>query len=139
MAEDKTIDTTAINEILERAVAAPFNRKLDIRIKKAQRGSVELELDTHPDLANALGIVHGGVTATLCDSAMGFAAMTLGVHPVTVEMKLNYLSPGSIGERLIGKGKVIREGKTLIITEGEVFSGKNLIAKAVGTYFVQKS
>ncbi|NLZ54490.1 MAG: PaaI family thioesterase [Thermoanaerobacteraceae bacterium] len=135
----KTGDVSDFNEILSKAVQAPFNKKLDIKIINVQKGSVELELDTNRDLANGLGIVHGGVTASLCDSAMGFAAMTLGVFPVTVEMKLNFLSPGSIGDRLIAKGKIIKEGKTLIIADGEVYSGNKLIAKSLGTYFAQKT
>jgi len=137
MVIDKTGDAIVFNEILSRAVKAPFNKKLGIKMTKVQKGSVELELDTSRDLANGLGIVHGGVTASLCDSAMGFAAMTLGVFPVTVEMKLNFLSPGSIDERLIAKGKIIKEGKTLIIADGEVYNGGKLIAKSLGTYFIQ--
>ena len=138
MAMDKTGDAIVLNRILESAVQAPFNKKLDIKIVKVQRGSVDLELDTNPDLANGIGIVHGGVTASLCDSAMGFAVMTLGFFPLTVEMKLNYLLPGRIGDRLIAKGKIIKEGKSLMIVEGEIYSGEKLIVKGIGTYLAQK-
>lgn len=138
MVIDKTENVTDLNEFLSRAVQAPFNKKLGIKIIKVQKGMVELELATNRDLANGLGIVHGGVTASLCDSAMGFAAMTLGVFPVTVEMKLNFLSPGSIDDRLIAKGKIVKEGKALIIAEGEVYNGGKLIAKSLGTYFTRK-
>lgn len=137
MVFNKTEDATVFNEILERSVQAPFNKKLGIKIIKAKKGSVELELDPKPDLANGLGIVHGGVTASLCDSAMGFAVMTLGIVPVTVEMKLNYLSPGSIDQKLIAKGAVVKEGRTLIIAESQVYSGEKLVAKSLGTYFGQ--
>jgi len=139
MVIDKTENVTDLNEFLSRAVQAPFNKKLGIKIIKVQKGSVELELDTNPDLANGLGIVHGGVTASLCDSAMGFAAMTLGTLPVTVEMKLNFLLPGSIDKTLVAKGRIVKEGKALIIAEGEVYSGGKLIAKSLGTYFTRKS
>ena len=124
-------------EILNKAAQAPFGQKLGIKIIKAEKGYVELELDTNQDLANHIGIVHGGVTATLCDTAMGFAAMSVGVLPVTVEMKVNYLSPGSIGDKLIAKGKVVKEGQTLIVADGEVYDGETLIAKSLGTYFIQ--
>jgi len=135
MAVEKTCDFAHFNEILNKAEKAPFSKVLGIRILKAQKGYVELALDTKQDLANHIGILHGGVTASLCDSAMGFAVMTLGIVPVTVEMKLNYLAPGSIGHTLIAKGKVVKEGKTLIITDGEVYDGERLIAKSSGTYF----
>lgn len=139
MAIDKTEDVTLFNEILKKSMKAPFNEKLGIKLVKAERGRVILELDTKRDLANGIGIVHGGVTASLCDTAMGAAAMTLGINPVTVEMKLNFLSPGSIESVLVAEGRIVKEGQTLIISEGEVYNGDKLIAKSLGTYFVQKS
>jgi len=139
MVVDKTGNAIVDNDFLDKAFQSPFNKIMGIKITKVHRGSIELELETIPDFANGSGNVHGGVTATLCDSAMGFAAMTLGVSPVTVEMKLNYLLPGHIGDKLIAKGKVIREGKTLIIVDCEIYSREKLIAKGLGTYIVQKS
>lgn len=53
-------------------------------------------------------------------------------------MKLNYLLPGRIGDRLIAKGKIIKEGKSLMIVEGEIYSGEKLIVKGIGTYLAQK-
>lgn len=139
MAIDKTEDITLINDILKESVKAPFNEKLGVKLIEAQKGRAVLELDAKQGLTNGLGIIHGGVTASLCDNAMGFAAMTLGIIPVTVEMKLNFLSPGSIEGTLVAKGRIVKEGRTLIIGEGEVYNGDKLIAKSLGTYFAQKS
>ena len=63
--------------------------------------------------------------------------MTLGINPVTVEMKLNYLAPGSVDGKLIAKGKVVKAGRTLVISEGEVYHKDKLIAKSLGTYYVK--
>jgi acyl-coenzyme A thioesterase PaaI-like protein len=42
---------------------------------------------------------------------------TAGLHPITVELTVNYISRPSIGERLTVEGLMIHRGKTIILTE----------------------
>jgi len=66
--------------------------------------------------------VHAGIVAALVDTAGGFAGFTLfpaDSSVLTVEFKLNLLAPAT-GERLIAEGFVIKPGRTLAITRGEV-------------------
>lgn len=73
---------------------------------------------------NPIGLVHGGVAATLLDSAMGCAVHTTlpaGVGYTTLEIKVNYvrpLSPDS-GE-LRCEGRLIHRGRTTATAEGRV-------------------
>ncbi|MBI3910564.1 MAG: PaaI family thioesterase [Armatimonadetes bacterium] len=60
-----------------------------------------------------VGIVHGGIVATLLDEAMAYAAISLGRWTVTAEMTVRYLKPARIGERLILTGEVIRNTSRL--------------------------
>jgi acyl-coenzyme A thioesterase PaaI-like protein len=56
------------------------------------------------------------------DSACGFAAFTLmpvGSGVLTVEYKVNFLSPAK-GERFLAVGCVIKPGRTLTVCNGEV-------------------
>jgi len=73
------------------------------------------------------GFVHGGVVGMIADSAAGYAAMTVvpeTASVLTVEFKMNLVAPAD-GEKLIARGKVVRPGKTLIITQAEVFAVKD--------------
>ena len=73
------------------------------------------------------GFVHGGVVGMIADSAAGYAAMTVvpeSASVLTVEFKMNLVAPAD-GEKLIARGKVVRPGKTLIITQAEVFAVKD--------------
>ena len=83
------------------------------------------------------GVVHGGVTATLADVAMGHGAAppVNGLQQcVTVESKINYLAPAR-GDRLIAEAKVIKRGLKIIVMEARVRTGdRKLVAVAVGTY-----
>ena len=67
-------------------VNCPFNNKLGIKVIEAEKGRAVIELEVNKDLSNNYGIIHGGVTASLCDTAMGATVMTLGINPMTDEM-----------------------------------------------------
>ena len=68
------------------------------------------------------GYVHAGIIGAIVDTAGGYAGYTLfpeDASVLTVEFKLNLLAPAA-GERLVAEGRVIKPGRTLAITQGEV-------------------
>jgi uncharacterized protein (TIGR00369 family) len=94
------------------------------RIVHIAPGEVDIAVEHAPVLTQQHGFFHGGVTAALADSACGYAAFTLfeaGAGILTVEFKLNFLSPAA-GERLIARGRVEKPGRTLTVCRGEVFA-----------------
>jgi len=90
-------------------------------------GIVEIRLPFSPGLTQQHGFIHAGAVASIIDSAGGYAAFSLfeaGDGVLTVEFKLNLLSPAA-GEVLIARGQVVRPGRTLTVTTGEVVAVKN--------------
>jgi uncharacterized protein (TIGR00369 family) len=89
-------------------------------------------------LTQSAGVAHGGVAASLIDSAVGLALCTL-IEPeqliTTVEMKLNYLSPVPLGT-LKARGKIIHRGKRIAVGEAEARVRKTLVAKGLVTYAI---
>jgi uncharacterized protein (TIGR00369 family) len=85
------------------------------------------------------GFVHAGVMATMADHTAGYASFSL-VPPdqriLTVEYKINFLSPAS-GDYLECRSRVVQQGRTLLVTESEVYAVKaekeDLVAKALLT------
>jgi acyl-coenzyme A thioesterase PaaI-like protein len=92
----------------------------------------EVTLDTGPEHEVGSGFVHFAVLATVAEVAAAGAA---GMSVVPAQISLSLLSPAKSGH-LVGKGKVIRRGKRLIVAEGEVFREDALVAKAVVTFAV---
>ena len=92
-----------------------------------EHGLTEIHLPHWSGVEQQHGFVHGGVVGMIADSAAGYAAMTM-VSPaasvLTVEYKMNLVAPAD-GEKLIARGKVVRPGRTLIITQAEVFAVKD--------------
>jgi len=100
---------------------------LGARLGRLRPGEVEIEVSFAPGLSQQHGFFHAGVTSTLADSAGGYAAYSLfpaAASVLTVEFKINLLAPAD-GERLSAVGRVVKLGRTLTITEAEVFVVKS--------------
>ena len=86
-------------------------------------GYVEVHLPFRDDLTQQKGFVHGGILGMIADTACGYSAFSLmpaGCSLVTVEYKINILSPGR--GSLVAKGQVIKPGRTLTIARAEVYA-----------------
>ena len=90
-------------------------------------GLTEIHLPHWAGVEQQHGFVHDGVVGMIADSAAGYAAMTLvsaSASVLTVEYKMNLVAPAD-GEKLIARGKVVRPGRTLVVTQAEVFAVKD--------------
>jgi uncharacterized protein (TIGR00369 family) len=100
---------------------------------RVEPGFCEVQLPYRADLTQQHGFIHGGIVAMIADSACGYAGYSMmppGGSVLTVEYKINMLSPGQ-GERLIARGRVLKPGKSLVITQCEVFAVQNGAEKLV--------
>jgi len=90
-------------------------------------GYCAISLVPRAELSQQHGYVHAGVVSMIIDSAGGYAGFTLfpaESSVLTVEFKLNMLAPAH-GKRLIAEGFVVKAGRTLSITRGEVHAERN--------------
>jgi uncharacterized protein (TIGR00369 family) len=92
-------------------------------------GHVEVRLPFRDDLTQQKGYVHGGILGMIADTACGYSAFSLmpaGCSLVTVEYKINILSPAR--GALVAQGRVIKPGRTLTIARAEVYAedGKHI-------------
>lgn len=103
--------------------AQSFMGHIGASIDVVEPGYCEVHLPVRGNLKQQHGYVHGGVMATIADSAAGYAAFSLfdaNSAPLTVEYKLNILRPGE-GERMVAKARVIKPGRTLTIVQADVY------------------
>jgi uncharacterized protein (TIGR00369 family) len=115
-----------------------FAGKLGVHSDSASEGSAHLVLDAGEEHLNPAGTVHGGVLATLVDSAMGLAVRSATGEdgaPATSQLSLTYLSPGSTG-RLVVTAEVSKRGKHLTICEADVEQDGETLVHAIATFAV---
>ena len=94
------------------------------RIAVVRPGEVHLLAPFDPRFTQQDGFLHAGVVTTLMDSACGYAAFSLmpaDSRVLSVEFKVNLLSPAR-GDRFRAEGRVIKQGRTLTVCEGKLFS-----------------
>jgi uncharacterized protein (TIGR00369 family) len=132
-------DRSIEDELRERVAATAFYRELGISLVRAVPGNVELTCSTSDGQLNVQGFVHGGLLATLADSAMGLAvrsALEPGRRHVTIELGLHYVRPARPG-RLVAGGRTIRVGTSVAFAAADITEGDGrLLATATGTYSV---
>ena len=97
---------------------------LGAEIAAVRAGEVEIVLPFADHILQQHAFIHAGAVAAIGDTACGFAALTTMPREaavLTTEFKINLLAPAK-GERLRAIGRVVRAGKKLVITLGEVFA-----------------
>jgi uncharacterized protein (TIGR00369 family) len=127
-------------ELRRRMESMPFNKLLGIRLVRIHKDGVSIACQLRPELMNASGVLHGGVTATLADSALGIAiTMRLGrIAATTVEMKLNYMRPVATG-KITARARILRMGSSLCIGRVDLFNdAKEQVGAALLTYMLLK-
>jgi uncharacterized protein (TIGR00369 family) len=98
-------------------------RHLGAELVALHSGECEIRVAHRQELTQQHGYFHAGVTASIADSASGYAAysvMPADSSVLTVEYKINLVAPAK-GEALIARGRVLRAGKTLKICAADVF------------------
>lgn len=131
-------------ELSDRLKNIPFWKHIGIeKMEVLSPGNVKLTMKVKDELLNLFGVLHGGVTSSLIDSALGAAVWSLqlpNTRLATVEMKVNYFSAVPPGYQIEANAKVINHGKTLVIGTVEVKNQEdNLVAFGTGTYILIKS
>lgn len=125
-------------ERIERAIeAVPYARLLGIELEQVIPGEATLTLVIRPELSQNHGVVHGGAIASLIDTAMAFAILTL-IEPdervTTVDLTISYLRPARVGQ-MRAIARVLRQGRRLLNVAAEVTDqGGTLLATALSTY-----
>ncbi|MEN9780453.1 MAG: hypothetical protein RL014_1601 [Pseudomonadota bacterium] len=97
---------------------------LGARMGAVAPGSVEILVDWAPGLTQQNGFLHGGVVATVLDSACGYAAFTLmpqDTGVLTIEFKTNFVAPAQ-GQRFRAVGQVIKPGRTISLVDGRAYA-----------------
>jgi 1,4-dihydroxy-2-naphthoyl-CoA hydrolase len=130
------LSKAARKRLAERLRRSNPSQHFGFQLAEAERGHVVICMAVREHHQQMQGAVHGGVLASLADTAGGLAAFVTvppGARVVTVEMKINFLESVERGT-LSAEGRVIRQGKHLIIVDCDITDDQGrLVAKALMT------
>jgi uncharacterized protein (TIGR00369 family) len=139
-----TADATGLERLRARFADGPavgVAELLGMRPVEVEHGTVTFECEASPRFANPMGTVHGGISATLLDSALGCAVQTVlpdGAAYTTLSLEVKYLRPIRVDAGLLrATGTVVHAGRRQATAEARLTDPDGrLLATATTTCIV---
>ncbi len=117
--------------------SVPFIKHIGMKLVELKEGEATVCLEIRDELRQPQGLLHGGATASLIDTATAFANVTVlkeGETAVTIDLNIHYLRPVFEG-KVKCTAKIIKAGKRISTISAEVTDEKGkLVATALSTY-----
>ncbi len=117
----------------------PFAHLVGLELAEIERGEAIFHLSVRDELKQNKGVLHGGVTASLIDTAAAFAAVTLlnpGESTTTIDLTIHYLRPLTEG-RAIARARVLRAGRRVLTISVDVLDETEALAATAVTSYLR--
>lgn len=128
-----------IEKLMETVNTSPFPNHLRMRLVSISLDQATVKLETGQCHLQPFGIVHGGVMATLIDTATFWSAFLRLPEDdglVNIDLKLNYLK-SIVSGVITAEGRCIRAGRSISYAEARVMDKEgSLIAHGTSTLMV---
>lgn len=113
-----------------------FSKWLGIEVIEIREGYSKIKMTIRQEMINGFGIVHGGITFSLSDSAFAFACNNRNNLSVALDTSINFMKPAHVGDVLTAEAKEMHNGKSTGLYQVSVFNqNDHLIALFKGTCF----
>ncbi len=109
-------------------------------LKKIDEANYEFTVKVQSMHLNTGNIAHGGFLSTIADTGMGTAAHRIAGDKrcVTINLDIKFISAGMLGDKLVGKVKILKKTKTLVFISCEISNSSDIVASANGTWKILK-
>lgn len=116
-----------------------FSRWLGVTITSTEKGSCQLECIVRDEMLNGHRIAHGGITYSLSDSALAFAANGHGNKCVSIETSIAHLNAVKSGDLLTVDCSEIYRGKTIGIYTVSIHNQEDeIVSRFKGTVHISE-
>lgn len=105
------------------------------RLTSITPGSVEIEMPYREELTQQHGFIHGGIVASILDTACGYAAFSLmpeDAAVLSIEFKVNLLAPAT-GELIKVRAEVKRAGQNITVCTADAWAIEAGQSKIIAT------
>jgi uncharacterized protein (TIGR00369 family) len=119
-------ELTPIQQLRERLAQTAFSAWLGLTLESSDDSGVAFRMSARPEMLGSpsTGALHGGVVASLIDTAASYAVMARTGHSVaTVDMRVDYHRPAISPEYRI-EGSIVRLGRTMATADARMYDDK---------------
>ena len=122
-----------VNDMLQKDL---FSQWLGISIIEITEGYSKIKMTVRTEMINGFGIVHGGITFSLADSAFAFACNNRNILSVALDTSINFLKPVQVNDVLIAEAMELHNGRSTGLYHINITNQKNeTVAVFKGTCF----
>lgn len=89
-----------------------FSQWMGIEVLELRNGYSKIKMAIRSEMINGLGIVHGGITFSMADSAFAFACNNRNNLSVALDTSINFLKPVRVGDLLTAEAIEIHNGRS---------------------------
>jgi acyl-CoA thioesterase len=116
-----------------------FSQWLGISVVEIEKGKCVLEMTVRHEMLNGFHIAHGGVSYSISDSALAFAANAYGFQCVSIETSISHLKPLRENDQLTIICTEINRGKSIGLYEVKTLNqDQELVAYFKGTVKISR-
>jgi uncharacterized protein (TIGR00369 family) len=131
---------SGVDDVRESFARSEFHsRWLALSLERVDTGVVDVAMDVQPHHLNLMGTLHGGMIATLADTATGLALRSTleeGLTFTTTHLGVTFLAPAREGH-VLARGRVVKTGRRFGYAEADVVDESGtLLARASATFAV---
>lgn len=108
--------------------------------KNVSKNKYEFKSTINKNHLNAAGITHGGYLCALIDAGAGTSAhRSANNNPcVTISLDIKFIGSSKIGNKILGKVRILKKTNSLIFLFCELKSQNKIIASASGIWKILK-
>ena len=103
-----------------------FSQWLGIEVLEVTEGSCKLKMTVRDEMTNGFNIAHGGISYSLADSALAFAANSDGIQSLSVETSISHTKKVMIGDTLIAETQEISKNKKSAVYNINIIDQDNI-------------
>ena len=109
-----------------------FSSWLGIEVVEVLEGKAVCQMEVRKEMLNGHGVMHGGVSYSLADSAFAFASNSHGQKALSIETSINHIKPVF---EVVGKSVVVVVGYAVVgfAVMGAAVVGDEVVGIVVGS------
>lgn len=105
-------DQLAVQVVQKMMEHDAFSQWLGIQVLEVKEGYSRIQMTLRDEMLNGFGVIHGGVTFSLADSAFAFACNNRNNLSMALDVSITFTKAGSPGDVLVAEAKEVHNGRS---------------------------
>lgn len=89
-----------------------FSRWLGLEVLEVRAGYSRVQLKLRQEMLNGFGVIHGGVTFSLADSAFAFACNNRNNLSMALDVSISFTKAAQVGDLLTAEAQELHNGRS---------------------------